>query len=107
MLPPRLKQVPALYNRKGEREEHSTMDQELLTPGKQLRRRHFWQRRDRRSWWLGGVAAVLLLTLALAVPLAVVLPKKKDPGPPPPASVILPLYIYPNDSTTWSPVYEA
>ncbi|KAM7186565.1 spherulin 4-like cell surface protein [Naviculisporaceae sp. PSN 640] len=79
------------------------MNLEYLVPAK---RRHFWEQRGKAFWGLVTAAVVLLLTLAIAVPLAVVLPRKKH-NEPPPGSVILPLYIYPHDNTTWSPVYEA
>ncbi|KAM7217683.1 spherulin 4-like cell surface protein [Rhypophila decipiens] len=79
------------------------MNLEYLAPTK---RRYCWQQRGKRFWGLVAAAVVLLVILAIAVPLAVVLPRNKRQAPPP-GSIILPLYIYPHDNTTWSPVYEA
>ena len=77
----------------------SMMNLEHLVP---KRRRH--GKMGKRFWLLLG-AVVLVVTVATAVPLAVLLPKKHDK--PPTGSIMLPLYIYPHDNSTWGPVYEA
>ncbi|KAF2126989.1 hypothetical protein P153DRAFT_433463 [Dothidotthia symphoricarpi CBS 119687] len=51
-----------------------------------------------------AVAVVIILILVIAIPLAVLLPKK---GKNHNASVLLPLYIYPDDNSTWAPLYES
>jgi cellulose synthase/poly-beta-1,6-N-acetylglucosamine synthase-like glycosyltransferase len=64
------------------------------------------KRWHRTKWFRPLVAAVILLILiAIAVPLAVLIPKNRSK--PSAATVILPLYIYPLDATSWKPVYNA
>lgn len=59
----------------------------------------------KRPWFIGAVAAVVvIIIIAIAVPLAVLLPKK---GHKHNAKVMLPLYIYPKDNSTWGPLYES
>lgn len=60
------------------------------------------QRRSR--WFWPGVAAAVVIIVAIAVPLGIILPKRNRP---PGASIILPLYVYPHNNTTWKPVYDA
>jgi flagellar basal body-associated protein FliL len=48
--------------------------------------------------------ALVVFVLAAVVPMAVLLPKK---GKEHKRSVILPLYIYPHDNSTWQPLYDA
>jgi len=71
----------------------------LLPKGRRLKKRspRFW------AWFAAVVAAVILL-ISLAIGLGVGLSKRNRP---PPASVILPLYIYPADNSTWKPAYDA
>ena len=63
------------------------------------------RRFQQRSRWLwAGAAVVVVLIIAIAVPLGVLLPKRNQP---PWSSVIVPLYVYPHDNTTWQPLYDA
>lgn len=60
----------------------------------------------RRSWCLPlSIAAIILIIIAIIVPLAVILPRKGHNGHK--STVILPLYIYPDNSSSWSPLYDA
>jgi hypothetical protein len=61
----------------------------------------------RKKWLWGAIGAVVLIViLAVVVPLAVVLPRKNRHRVPR-ATVILPLYIYPLNDSSWSPVFDA
>ncbi|KAH8883159.1 spherulin 4-like cell surface protein [Thozetella sp. PMI_491] len=58
------------------------------------------------KWFFPALAFVTALVLiAIIVPLALVLPRQSSKTPS--ASVILPLYIYPIDNSSWSPVHQA
>lgn len=60
----------------------------------------------KRPLFLAIIAAVvIIIIIAIIVPLAVILPKKGHHGQK--ATILLPLYIYPTDNTTWSPLYDA
>jgi hypothetical protein len=60
----------------------------------------------KRPWFIGVAIAVLIaIIIAIAVPLAVVLPKKGQGKHH--ATVILPAYIYPEENSTWAPLYDA
>jgi hypothetical protein len=60
----------------------------------------------RRPWFIGvAIAIVVAIVIAIAVPLAVVLPKKGKGKHD--ASIMLPLYIYPENNATWAPLYNA
>ncbi|KAH8647894.1 spherulin 4-like cell surface protein [Xylariales sp. PMI_506] len=64
----------------------------------------------RRSKWLWAIVAAIavVIIIIIVVPLAVILPKKKNHHESTPAAnVIVPLYIYPLNNTTWDPVYTA
>jgi hypothetical protein len=59
----------------------------------------------KRPWFIAVAVAVLLaIIIAIAVPLAVVLPKKGKKNHD--ATVMLPLYIYPENNSTWAPLYN-
>jgi NADH:ubiquinone oxidoreductase subunit 6 (subunit J) len=62
------------------------------------------RRRTKWFWPVLAVIAVLILAV-IVVPVAIVVPKQsfKSAG----ASVILPLYIYPIDNSSWGPVHTA
>ncbi|KAK0737796.1 spherulin 4-like cell surface protein [Schizothecium vesticola] len=63
------------------------------------------KKRSPRFWvWFAAVIAAVILLVSLAVGVGVGLSKRNRP---PPASVILPLYIYPADNSTWKPAYDA
>ncbi len=63
------------------------------------------QRLSRIEWaWALVLAAVLFIFVALSVPLSILIPKEISKSPA--ASVILPLYVYPHDNSTWEAVYE-
>ncbi|KAF2017683.1 spherulin 4-like cell surface protein [Aaosphaeria arxii CBS 175.79] len=51
---------------------------------------------------IAGVTIAILI--AIIVPLAVILPKR---GRKHDATVILPLYIYPDETSTWNPLYDS
>ncbi|KAF1850682.1 uncharacterized protein K460DRAFT_301972 [Cucurbitaria berberidis CBS 394.84] len=60
----------------------------------------------KRPWFIGIAAAVVIaIIIAIVVPLAVVLPKKGKGKHD--ATVIVPLYIYPKDNSTWAPLYNS
>jgi hypothetical protein len=60
----------------------------------------------KRPLYFAIIAAVVVaIIIAIVAPLAVILPKKGHHGQK--ATIILPLYIYPTDTTTWSPLYNA
>lgn len=63
------------------------------------------EKRSPRFWaWFAAVVAAIILVVSLAVGLGVGLSKRNRS---PPASVMLPLYIYPADNSTWKPAYDA
>ncbi|KAL5119597.1 hypothetical protein ACEQ8H_002443 [Pleosporales sp. CAS-2024a] len=58
----------------------------------------------KRPLFLGiAGAVVIILVIVIAVPLAVLLPKKKHRES---STILLPLYIYPKDNATWSPLFD-
>jgi hypothetical protein len=60
-----------------------------------------------RRWWIAiGIAVAIVVILVIVIPLAIILPKRGDDGGKP-SSVIFPLYIYPENNSTWGPLYEA
>jgi ABC-type sugar transport system permease subunit len=60
----------------------------------------------RSKWFRLALAIVVVLVLIIIiVPLAIVLPRQKSKKPG--ASIILPLYIYPVDNSSWVPVHDA
>lgn len=52
-----------------------------------------------------AAAATVAVLIAIIVPLAVLLPKKK--GKSNHSVIILPLYIYPTNSSSWQPLYDS
>jgi hypothetical protein len=59
----------------------------------------------RKRWCIGlSIFAILVIIIVIVVPLAVILPRKGHNGSK--STVILPLYIYPNTTTAWNPLYE-
>jgi hypothetical protein len=58
----------------------------------------------KRSWLLA--IAITIIVVAIVVPLAVILPKRKHHNGET-TTVIVPLYIYPNVTTAWDPLYNA
>lgn len=52
-----------------------------------------------------AVAALIAIIIIIAVPLAILIPKKNKGKHD--ASILLPLYIYPKDNSTWAPLYNA
>lgn len=59
----------------------------------------------RQTWFLAVAAAALVaIIVVIAVPLAVLLPKRHGKAG---TAILLPLYIYPNTSTAWDPLYSA
>ena len=56
-----------------------------------------------RYFWILIALIILIIILAIVVPLAVILPKKKQSK----TTVIVPLYIYPENNSTWAPLYNA
>jgi hypothetical protein len=58
-----------------------------------------WSRKCR----LITAAVVLVVILAVVIPLAVLLPKKHMFN----TSVLLSLYIYPQNDSSWAPLYQA
>jgi hypothetical protein len=61
-------------------------------------------RRTERAWKL-AVAVIIFIFVVLVVLVATLIPKKGAKRPA--ASVILPLYIYPHDNSSWSAAYHA
>jgi hypothetical protein len=65
------------------------------------------QPRHRSKWFWPVIAAILVIVIiAIVVPLAVILPKKNASSPPSTA-VIVPLYLYPLNDSSWAPLYDA
>ncbi|CAL3969703.1 hypothetical protein PZA11_007708 [Diplocarpon coronariae] len=60
--------------------------------------------RKRNQYNAVAAAFVIAIIIAVVVPLAIILPNKEDTGRK--TSILLPLYIYPATSTTWSPLYD-
>jgi flagellar basal body-associated protein FliL len=63
------------------------------------------RRRRRRCILLWILIALLVFILAAVVPMAVLLPRDKKTSYK--SSVMLPLYIYPHDNSTWQPLYDS
>ncbi|EFX04914.1 spherulin 4-like cell surface [Grosmannia clavigera kw1407] len=63
----------------------------------------------RHSKWLWILLAIIaiIIIIVIVVPLAVLLPRNNRHHKHLSTSVLLPLYIYPTNSSTWSPLYEA
>jgi len=61
-------------------------------------------RRTRWFWAIVIVVAIIII-VAIVVPLAVILPKNHSKIPR--GSVIVPLYLYPLNDSSWSPLYDA
>jgi hypothetical protein len=58
----------------------------------------------KRPWVLAtAVAVIIVVILAIVIPLAVILPRRKHNGQK--STVIVPLYIYPNTTTAWNPLF--
>ncbi|KAL4759401.1 spherulation-specific family 4 protein [Aspergillus foveolatus] len=75
--------------------------QEGSNPASRLRRCDL-----RRRWWITiGIVVAIAVILAVVIPLALILPNRGNKGEP--SSVIFPLYIYPEASSTWAPLYDA
>lgn len=58
----------------------------------------------RRNLWIGiGVAIAIVVIIVIVVPLAVLLPRKHHGKK---ATILFPLYIWPETDSTWDPLYE-
>lgn len=62
-------------------------------------------RQRRCRIWTYVLLALVVFILAAVVPLAVLLPKKHTAHKSP-VSVILPLYVYPLNDSTWQPLHD-
>lgn len=58
-------------------------------------------KRRRLLWILGGLLFVIIL--AIVIPIAIILPKRARST----THILLPLYIYPTNSSSWQPLYDA
>lgn len=60
----------------------------------------------KRHWCIGLLTVVIIaVVIAIVAPLAVILPQKgRDASE---SSILLPLYIYPETNTTWTPLFSA
>jgi flagellar basal body-associated protein FliL len=63
------------------------------------------RKRRRHCILLWVLIALLVFILAAVVPMAVLLPRDKKASHK--SSVMLPLYIYPHDNSTWQPLYDS
>lgn len=60
----------------------------------------------KRKWFIGVATAVIVaIIIAIVVPLAVILPKKGKSKQD--ATVLLPLYVYPTNTSSWDPLYKS
>ncbi|EAW24740.1 spherulation-specific family 4 protein [Aspergillus fischeri NRRL 181] len=60
--------------------------------------------KGRRNLWIGiGIAIAIVVIIVIVVPLAVLLPKKHHGKK---ATILFPLYIWPETDSTWDPLYE-
>jgi hypothetical protein len=57
----------------------------------------------RKLWICIAVAIAIVVIIVIVVPLAVLLPKKHHGKK---ATVLFPLYIWPETNSTWDPLYE-
>lgn len=59
-----------------------------------------------RNWRIAFFTTVITAVLiAIIVPLAILIPRRKGHGKK--SSVLLPLYIYPENNATWDPLLTA
>lgn len=60
----------------------------------------------KRPWVIPvSILVLIAIIIAIVVPLAVILPRRKKHIYH--SSVMLPLYIYPQDNGTWAPLYDS
>jgi hypothetical protein len=84
------------------RDWNRSSDRSVISTDKPTFQKPLWK----RPWVIGVAVAILIaIIIAIVVPLAVLLPKKNHPKHD--ASVLLPLYIYPKDNSTWAPLYAS
>ncbi|CAO2653669.1 Nn.00g030800.m01.CDS01 [Neocucurbitaria sp. VM-36] len=84
------------------RDWNASNDHSVKAPEKQAAQKAIWK----RPWFIGVASAIVIaVIIAIIVPLAVILPKKGKGKHS--ATIILPLYIYPKDNTTWTPLYNS
>jgi hypothetical protein len=61
---------------------------------------------SRKRWCIGlSMAAIIVIIVVIVVPLVVILPERGHKGQK--STVILPLYIFPSNASSWDPLYEA
>ncbi|TWU71438.1 hypothetical protein ED733_002676 [Metarhizium rileyi] len=63
-------------------------------------------RRHSKWFWL-GIVAIVVVVVAIAVPLAVVILPQRNRNDRPATNILIPLYIYPLNESSWSPLYDA
>jgi len=51
------------------------------------------------------MATIIVIIVVIVVPLVVILPERGHKGQK--STVILPLYIFPSNTSSWDPLYEA
>jgi hypothetical protein len=61
------------------------------------------RKRSKRCIFI-SIAVAIAVIIAIVIPLAVLIPKRKHHTT---ASVLLSLYIYPSNSSSWQPLYDA
>jgi flagellar basal body-associated protein FliL len=77
------------------------MNLEKVTPEGQKGKRS-------KLFWALIAAAVVAVIIVIVVPLAVLLPRRNQQQErTPSANIIIPLYLYPLNETSWKPVYDA
>lgn len=61
----------------------------------------------RRPWiWRVGIVVVIIVLVAVIVPIAVVMSRKHNSYGTPSSTVLVPLYVYPEQGA-WDPLYNA
>ncbi|KAH7068061.1 Spherulation-specific family 4-domain-containing protein [Paraphoma chrysanthemicola] len=84
------------------RDWNGSSDPSVEAPEKTSAQKPIWKR---PLFITFAVAAAIAIIIAIVVPLAVILPKKGKSKHN--ATVMLPLYIYPQENATWAPLYDA
>lgn len=62
-----------------------------------------------RRWWVAIGVLLAVIIVAIVTPLATLLPSDTNEAAAPagqPASVLFPLYIYPETNSSWAPLYQ-